>query len=118
MLILTLLELATTESQRCSGTCQYSTERKCTDATISRVYRNLGVLEAEGVLEALRNLALTVPDIDGNRIGLHGWSYGGFLTIAAMTSQMVGRRWNRRMNKSFSNSGESSQVRCGRGASN
>ena len=91
MLLLTLLELAMAESQRCSGTCQYSTERKCIDATISRVYRNLGVLEAEGVLEALRNLALTVPDIDGNRIGLHGWSYGGFLTIAAMTSQMVGQ---------------------------
>ena len=88
VLLSTLLELAMTESQRCSGTCQsqYSTERK----TISRVNRNLGVHEAEGVLEAIRHLALTVRDIDGNKIGLHGHSYGGFLTLATMTSQMVG----------------------------
>ena len=28
--------------------------------------------------------------IGRTRIGLHGWSYGGYLTLAAMTSQQVG----------------------------
>ena len=60
---------------------------------ISRVYRNLGILEAEGVLEAIRYLASQHgTNIDGSRIGLHGWSFGGFLTIATMTSQTVGDR--------------------------
>ena len=53
-----------------------------------RVYRNLGVLEAEGLLVALKYLA-ALTDIDGSRIGLHGWSFGGFLTLTTMTSQLV-----------------------------
>ena len=57
----------------------------------TRVYQNLGLLEAEGVLEAIRYLAFQHnTEIDSSRIGLHGWSFGGFLTIATMTSQMVG----------------------------
>ena len=67
------------------------TERNCT--ITARVYRNLGLLEAEGVLEAIKYLAMQhATEIDSSRIGLHGWSFGGFLTLATMTSQMVGGR--------------------------
>ena len=60
---------------------------------ISRVYRNLGILEAEGVSEAIRYLAFQHgANIDASRIGLHGWSFGGFLTLATMTSQKVGEQ--------------------------
>ena len=86
MLLLTLLELVMAESQRCSGV-----QLNCT--ITARVYRNLGLLEAEGVLEAIKYLAMQHDtEIDSSRIGLHGWSFGGFLTLATMTSQMVGGR--------------------------
>ena len=75
---------------------------------ISRVYRNLGLLEAEGVLEAIRYLAFQHgTDIDANRIGLHGWSYGGFLTLATMTSQTVGT--GSKLEKVF----QENLVKCG-----
>ena len=79
---------------------------------ISRVYRKLGILEAEGVLKAIRHLAFqSGANIDSSRIGMHGWSFGGFLTIATMTSQMVGNRieqWKKKLSLSQKN-----LVKCG-----
>ena len=80
-----------------------------TSTSNTRVNRNLGHHEAKGLLGAIRYLGSQVPEIDRTRwgevellrqnfvnilvdrtrIGLHGWSYGAFLTLAAMTSQKV-----------------------------
>ena len=52
--------------------------RKCT-------YQQLGVLEARDQIEAARYLA-TQSFVDKDRIGIWGWSYGGYMTILAMSS--------------------------------
>jgi dipeptidyl-peptidase-4 len=51
--------------------------KKCT-------YLQLGKLETEDQINAARFLA-TLPYIDGNRIGIFGWSYGGYMTSLCMT---------------------------------
>jgi dipeptidyl-peptidase-4 len=50
-------------------------ERKFTDA----LYRNLGKVEVEDQLTGIEWLA-TQPFVDAKRIGVFGWSYGGFMT--------------------------------------
>ncbi len=48
------------------------------------VHRQLGTLEVEDQMvgvDYLKSLAY----VDTNRIGVHGWSYGGFMTISMMT---------------------------------
>jgi dipeptidyl-peptidase-4 len=45
--------------------------------------RRLGVLEAEDQIAAAQWLARQ-PYVDGERIGIWGWSYGGYLTLLAM----------------------------------
>ena len=32
------------------------------------------------------NMLKSLPYVDGERIGVHGWSYGGFMTISLMTT--------------------------------
>ncbi len=44
----------------------------------------LGVIEAEDQIAAAQWLARQ-PYVDGDRIGLWGWSYGGYLTLLGMT---------------------------------
>lgn len=44
------------------------------------VYRNLGARELEDQKEGLRHL-LSLGFVDPARIGLHGWSYGGYMTL-------------------------------------
>lgn len=46
------------------------------------VYRNLGHWEVNDLIEAVKFLK-TLPYIDGERIGIWGWSYGGY--ISALT---------------------------------
>lgn len=46
------------------------------------VYKNLGHYESIDQVNAAR-YAATLPYVDGNRIGIHGWSYGGYETIMA-----------------------------------
>jgi dipeptidyl-peptidase-4 len=48
------------------------------------VYRNFGELELRDVEDGLAWLKKQ-PYIDGSRIGIHGWSYGGYLTAYALT---------------------------------
>jgi dipeptidyl-peptidase-4 len=48
------------------------------------VYRNFGELELRDIEDGLAWLK-SQPYVDGSRIGLSGWSYGGFMTTYALT---------------------------------
>lgn len=47
-------------------------------------YANLGKYEVQDQIEATKYLA-TLPYVDKSRIGIHGWSYGGYMTALCMT---------------------------------
>ncbi|WP_346860572.1 DPP IV N-terminal domain-containing protein [uncultured Draconibacterium sp.] len=44
------------------------------------IHRNLGVLETEDQMQGIEYLK-SLPYVDAGRIGVHGWSYGGFMTL-------------------------------------
>lgn len=48
------------------------------------IHRNLGVKEVEDQMCGVEYLK-TLPYVDANRIGLDGWSYGGFMTLSLIT---------------------------------
>lgn len=48
------------------------------------LYRNFGALELQDIEDCLSWLKRQ-PGVDGSRIGIHGWSYGGFMTSYALT---------------------------------
>jgi len=48
------------------------------------VFKRFGELELRDIEDGLTWLKQQ-PYVDGNRIGLHGWSYGGFMTTYALT---------------------------------
>jgi dipeptidyl-peptidase 4 len=48
-------------------------------------YLQLGKLELEDITEAVKNFAKNNEFVDTNRIGIQGWSFGGYLTSLAMT---------------------------------
>ena len=47
------------------------------------VHRRLGVLETEDQMKGVEFLK-SLPYVDQDRIGVHGWSYGGFMTLNMM----------------------------------
>ncbi len=47
------------------------------------VHRQLGVLETEDQMKGIEYLK-SLPFVDAERIGVHGWSYGGFMTLNLM----------------------------------
>ncbi len=47
------------------------------------IHRQLGVAEAKDQYEGIRFLQ-SLPYVDSTRIGVHGWSFGGFMTINLM----------------------------------
>ncbi len=47
------------------------------------IHRQLGECEAEDQYEGVKFLK-SLPYVDQNRIGVHGWSFGGFMTINLM----------------------------------
>lgn len=47
------------------------------------IHRNLGKIELEDQLLGISHIK-KLPYIDANRIGVHGWSYGGFMTTTMM----------------------------------
>ena len=49
-----------------------------------QTYLNLGVVESDDQAAAARYFA-TLPYIDGNRIGIWGWSYGGYNVLMSMS---------------------------------
>ncbi len=48
------------------------------------VFRRLGTVEVEDQKAGVEYLK-SLPYVDASRIGVHGWSYGGFMTISMMT---------------------------------
>jgi dipeptidyl-peptidase-4 len=48
------------------------------------IHRQLGAKEMEDQLKGVEYLK-SLPYVDGNRLGVHGWSYGGFMTTSLMT---------------------------------
>jgi dipeptidyl-peptidase-4 len=54
------------------------------------VHRNLGHSETQDQIEGARWLA-TQPWVDASRIGIWGWSYGGFMTALSMMNSDVFR---------------------------
>ncbi|MBK8847887.1 MAG: S9 family peptidase [Bacteroidetes bacterium] len=53
------------------------------DAFLKCTYKQLGKLEAEDQIAAAKYFA-TLPFVDGNRIGIWGWSFGGYMTSLCM----------------------------------
>lgn len=49
-----------------------------------QTYLNLGIKESDDQVSAARHLA-TLPYVDGNRIGIWGWSYGGYNVLMSMS---------------------------------
>lgn len=47
------------------------------------IHRQLGVLETEDQMQGIEYLK-SLPYVDADRIGVHGWSYGGFMTLNLM----------------------------------
>ncbi|MBN1599683.1 MAG: DPP IV N-terminal domain-containing protein [Bacteroidales bacterium] len=48
------------------------------------IHRQTGIPQVEDYMEAV-NFLYKIPFIDTSRIGVHGWSYGGYMTIMLMT---------------------------------
>jgi len=53
------------------------------------VYKRLGELELRDQLAALDQALKQFPQLDSNRVGIWGWSYGGFMTLYSMTHSDV-----------------------------
>ncbi len=47
-------------------------------------FRNLGTVEMEDQITGAKFLK-NLPYVDSNRVGVHGWSFGGFMTTSLMT---------------------------------
>lgn len=50
------------------------------------IHRNLSVNEVDDQMVGVEYLK-SLPFIDANRIGVHGWSYGGFMTVSMMLKE-------------------------------
>ncbi len=48
-------------------------------------FRQLGQVEMQDQMRGVAFLK-TLPYVDSDRLGVHGWSYGGFMTISLMTN--------------------------------
>ncbi len=48
-------------------------------------FRHLGVEETKDQMKGVEYLK-SLPYVDANRMGVHGWSFGGYMTITMMTS--------------------------------
>ncbi len=50
----------------------------------SALYRRMGELEVEDQVDGVRFLSASQPEIDPNRVGITGGSYGGYMTIRCL----------------------------------
>lgn len=53
-------------------------------ASEQNTFRQLGTVEMEDQLQGIDYLK-SKPYVDANRIGIHGWSFGGFMTMSLMS---------------------------------
>ncbi|MCX7636474.1 MAG: S9 family peptidase [Cyclobacteriaceae bacterium] len=51
---------------------------------VKQTYKQMGSMELEDLLAGGRYLA-SLPYVDGSRLGIYGWSYGGFMASLVMT---------------------------------
>jgi dipeptidyl-peptidase-4 len=51
---------------------------------VKQTYKEMGKMELEDLLAGGRYLA-SLPYVDGTRLGIYGWSYGGFMASLVMT---------------------------------
>lgn len=49
----------------------------------SQIHRQLGTVEMEDQMKGVEFLK-SLPYVDGNRLAVHGWSFGGFMTTSLM----------------------------------
>jgi dipeptidyl-peptidase-4 len=52
----------------------------------SQIHRQLGTVEMEDQLSGVEYLK-SLPFVDANRLAVHGWSFGGFMTTSLMLRQ-------------------------------
>jgi len=50
------------------------------------IHRRLGTIEVQDQMQGVKYLK-SLDYVDSTRIGVHGWSYGGFMTISLLTRQ-------------------------------
>lgn len=50
------------------------------------IYKRLGQVELQDQIEALQWLAVNTDFMDMSRVAIHGWSYGGYLSLMAMAN--------------------------------
>ena len=55
-------------------------------------FRQLGQIEMQDQMKGVEYLK-TLPYVDADRMGVHGWSFGGFMTISLMTPILRSSRW-------------------------
>ena len=48
-------------------------------------FRQLGQIEMQDQMKGVEYLK-TLPYVDADKLGVHGWSFGGFMTISLMTN--------------------------------
>ena len=48
------------------------------------VIRNLGRVEVQDQVAGVRWLAANVPEVDPHRVGIYGWSYGGYMSLMCL----------------------------------
>ncbi len=51
----------------------------------SPIYKNMGDTELKDQIEGVNFICKKYPFLDKNRVGIWGWSYGGYMTLMAMT---------------------------------
>jgi dipeptidyl-peptidase 4 len=59
--------------------------------TTSKCYRQFGVQELQDIEDGVSWLLKKHPQADPARVGIHGWSYGGFMTGFALTHSKMFR---------------------------
>ena len=52
----------------------------------SQIHRQLGTIEMQDQMTGVEYLK-SLPYVDGNRLAVHGWSFGGFMTTSLMLRQ-------------------------------
>jgi dipeptidyl-peptidase-4 len=55
----------------------------------SIIHRQLGKVEMKDQMTGVRHLK-SLPYVDGNRLAVHGWSFGGFMTTSLMLRDYAG----------------------------